>query len=459
MMLKQKFINDHNPSTGEVIEKIKISSPGEVASNVKLARKAYKTWSELSLKNRVKIIRKIEKDLLKEKKKIADTISSEMGKIYKSSQREMLSALESINTNIKLSEKIFRKEIYKSKSLITEVYRVPIGVVAVITPWNFPFEIPISLIVQALLTGNSVVFKPSEYSPLTGKIIFEIFNKHLSKGVINIIQGAEEVGEILLQSDIDMVTFVGSREVGKKVMSECSNRLNRLILELGGKDPMLVLKDADLSSAAEFAVSASIRNCGQICTSIERIYVEDKIAGKFEKLVLEKIKKIKVGNVYDNVDIGPMANEAQRSEVLNQVDEARRKGARILYGGNKVESNGYFIEPTLIVDASEKHNIMTEETFGPVVSIQRVRNANEAIEKANKSRFGLGATIWTKNHKRAMEIASKIETGMIGINGGVGGVSGTPWIGIKESGFGFHGGVDGLKQFTNPKKVTYKKKI
>lgn len=459
MMLKQKFINDHNPSTGEVIEKIKISSPGEVASNVKLARKAYKTWSELSLKNRTAIIRKIEKDLLKEKKKIADTISSEMGKIYKSSQREVSSALESINTNIKLSEKVFRTEIYKSKSLITEVQRVPMGVVAVITPWNFPFEIPISLIVQALLTGNSVVFKPSEYSPLTGKIIFEIFNKHLSKGVINIIQGAEEVGEILLQSDIDMVTFVGSREVGKKVMSECSNRLNRLILELGGKDPMIVLKDADIESAAEFAVYASIRNCGQICTSIERIYVEDRIAGKFEKLVLAKIKKIKVGNVYDNVDIGPMANEAQRSEVLNQIDEARRKGARILYGGNKVESNGYYIEPTLIVDVSEKHDIMTEETFGPVVSIQRVRNANEAIEKANKSRFGLGATIWTKNHKRAMEIASKIETGMIGINGGVSGVSGTPWIGIKESGFGFHGGVDGLKQFTNPKKITYKKKF
>ncbi|MCX6164210.1 MAG: aldehyde dehydrogenase family protein [Ignavibacteriae bacterium] len=288
MMLKQKFINDHNPSTGEVIEKIKISSPGEVASNVKLARKAFKTWGEIPLKNRIANIRKIEKNLLKEKKNIAETISAEMGKVFKSANNEVLLALESIDKNIELAEKAFKTEIFKDKLLITEVQRVPIGVVAVITPWNFPFEIPVSLIIPALLSGNCVAFKPSEYSPLTGKIIFEIFNKHLPKGVINLIQGAEEVGEMLLQCDIDMVTFVGSREVGKKIMAECSNRLIRLILELGGKDPMIVLRDADLKKAAEYAVYASISNCGQICTSIERIYVEDKIAVKFEKLVLER---------------------------------------------------------------------------------------------------------------------------------------------------------------------------
>jgi|WetSurMetagenome_2_1015567.scaffolds.fasta_scaffold11969_3 succinate-semialdehyde dehydrogenase / glutarate-semialdehyde dehydrogenase len=457
MMLKQKFIIDHNPSTGDVLEKIKISSPGEVASCVKLARKAVKTWSDMPLKNRISGIRKIEKDLLKEKDYIAKTISSEMGKVYSSAHKEVLSALKSINNNIELSEKALNIEIFKDKNLITEVHRVPIGVIAVITPWNFPFEIPVFLIVQALLVGNCVAFKPSEYSPLTGKIIFEIFNKHLPKGVINLIQGAEEVGEMIIQSDIDMVAFAGSREIGKKIMAECSNRLTRLILELGGKDPMLVLKDADLNNAADYAVYASIFNCGQLCSSVERIYVEDKIAIKFEKLVIEKIKKIKVGNIYENVDLGPMANEAQRSKVLNQIDEARRKGARVMYGGNKIEGKGYFMEPTLIVDVSEKHDIMTEETFGPVVAIQRVRNAGEAIEKANKTRYGLGATIWTKNHKRAMEIASKIETGMIGINGGVSGVSGTPWVGIKESGFGYHGGLDGLKQFTHPKKISYKR--
>lgn len=456
MMLKQKFIMDHNPSTGEVIEKIKISSPGEVASAVKLARKAYTNWEETPLKNRIKCLRKIEKDIIRGADGIAKTISNEMGKTLKAALREIKNALQSIDKNIEISEKLFIPEIYRDNKLISEVYRIPVGVVAVITPWNYPLDIPLSLIVPALLTGNSIVFKPSEYSPMTGKIIFELFNMHLPKGVINLVQGAEEVGEILLQSDIDMVTFVGSREVGKIIMKECSNKLNRIILELGGKDPMIVLRDADLKKAAEFAVYASINNCGQLCTSVERVYVEDKIAGEFEKLVLAELKKIKVGNVYDDVNLGPMANEQQRTKVLNQIDEARRKGARVLFGGNKIEGKGYFIEPTFIVDVSDKHDLMTEETFGPVVAMQRVRNAEDAINKSNKSRYGLGATIWTKSQKRAIEIAGKLETGMIGINRGVNGVTGTPWVGIKESGFGFHGSIDGMKQFTHPKKITYK---
>jgi succinate-semialdehyde dehydrogenase / glutarate-semialdehyde dehydrogenase len=457
MMLKQKFIMDHNPSSGEVVEKIKISSPGEVASAVKLARKASKTWSETSLKNRITALKKIERNMVKDADFISKTISNEMGKTIKGALREIQYTLQALDKNIELSEKAFKTEVFKDKKLVSEIQRVPIGVVVVITPWNYPLDIPLSLIIPALLAGNSVVFKPSEYSPMTGKVIFEIFNKQLPKGVINLVQGAEEVGEILLQSDIDMVTFVGSREVGKRIMAECSKKLNRLILELGGKDPMIVLKDADLKKAAEFAVYASVKNCGQICSSVERIYVEDKVASEFEKLVLTEIKKVKVGNIYDDVNFGPMANEQQRTKVLSQIDEARRKGARILFGGNKIEGKGYFIEPTFIVDVSEKHDIMTEETFGPVVAMQRVRNADHAVEKANKSRFGLGATIWTKNHKKAIEIAEKLETGMVGLNRGINGVTGTPWIGIKESGFGYHGGLDGLKQFTHPKKITYKK--
>lgn len=455
MMLKQKFINDLNPSTGELIEKIKISSPGEVASSVKLARKAVKLWSEIPLKSRISSLRKIIKDLSLDSENIAKNISLEMGKILKESNFEVFSALDSIEKNIDISENTLRTEVFKNDITITEIQRIPLGIVAVITPWNFPFEIPIALIVPALLAGNSIIFKPSEFTPLTGKIIFEVFNKNLPKGVINLVQGAEEVGEILLQSDIDMVAFVGSREIGRKIMKECSNRFTRMILELGGKDPMIVLKDADLKKAAEFAVKSSIRNCGQICTSVERIYVDETIYAKFEKLVFDEIKKIKVGSIYDNADLGPMANETQRTIVLKQVEDARKKGARVLFGGNKIERRGYFIEPALIVDTSEKLDVMTEITFGPVVAIQKVKNTDEAIEKANKSRLGLGATIWTKNHKRALEVASKIEAGMIGINKEANGVPGTPLIGIKESGYGFFGGSEGLKQFTHPKKITY----
>jgi len=455
-MMRQKFIIDHNPSTGETIDKIKCSSSGEVASGVKLARKAYKTWGEVSLKNRIIAMRKIAKDIFKDKVTIAKTISNEMGKIFKSSQKEVQDAFELIEENINLSSRAFETEIFRNKTLVTEVLRVPIGVVAIISPWNYPAEIPISLLVPAILAGNSTVFKPSEYTPLTGKAIYEIFNRHLPKGVINIVQGADEVGEILLQSDIEMVTFVGSQDVGKKVMAACSQNLNRIILELGGKDPMIVLKDADLKKAAAFAVSGSLSNCGQICTSIERIYVEDQVAYVFERLVLDEIKKIKVGDAFDEVDMGPMANELQRNKVISQIDEAKRKGARVLFGGNKLNGTGFFMEPTLMVDVCDKHDIMTDETFGPVVAIQRVRTGDEAIDKANKTNYGLGATVWTKNKKRAIDIAHKIEAGMIGINKGIDGVAGTPWVGIKQSGFGFHGSIDGLKQFTHPKKISYK---
>lgn len=455
-MLKQKFIMDHNPSTGEILEKIKISSPGEVGSCIKLARKAYKTWYAIPLKSRIATLRKIEKDIEKSTDLIARTISAEMGKPFKHSLKEVETALSTINVNINLSEEAFKTVIYKDKNQITEVQRIPLGVIAVITPWNYPFDIPISFIIPALLAGNCVVFKPSEFTPLSGKHIYEIFNKHLPKGVINIVQGAEEVGDMILASDIDMVTFIGSRDTGKRIFSECSGRVIRMILELGGKDPMIVLKDADLKKAAEFAVQAALKNCGQICTSVERIYVEDKVAQQFEKLVYDEIRNVKVGDAFDKIDVGPMANEQQRCIVLRQIEEARRKGARILHGGNKVEGRGYFIEPALIVDVSEKHDLMTEETFGPIVAIQRVRNAEDAIDKANKTRFGLGATIWTKNLKKAKEIAAEIEAGMIGINKGVSGVKGTPWVGIKESGFGYHGSIDGLKQFTHPKKISYK---
>ena len=457
MMLKQKFIIDHNPSTGDILEKIKISSPGEVASCIKLARKASKTWWDTPLKNRIIVLRKIEKDIQREKDNIAKTISLEMGKPIENAKQEVEKSLKTIDVNIGLSELAFKTEIYKDKNIISEVHRIPLGVIAIITPWNYPFDIPVSFLLPALLAGNCVVLKPSEYTPLSGKNIYEIFNKHLPKGVINIIQGAEEVGDIILQSDIDMVAFVGSRETGKRIFSGCSTRVIRMILELGGKDPMIVLNDADLYKAAEFAVFASLKNCGQICTSVERIYVEDKAAPQFEKLVYEEIRKIKVGDAFDKVDIGPMANEQQRGIVLRQIDEARRKGARVLFGGNKIEGKGYFVEPALIVDVSEKHDIMTEETFGPIVAIQRVRNADDAIEKANKTRFGLGATIWTKNLNKAKDIACKLETGMIGINKSVTGVKGTPWCGIKESGFGYHSSIDGLKQFTHPKKISYYK--
>jgi len=454
----RKFILDINPATGEIIEKIKCSSPGEVASGVKLARKAFKIWSKTPLKKRIALFRNIARDLHKEKKAIGQIITKEMGKVYRSAVGECEGTAYAIEENIKMAELAAATEILKEDKLVTELHRVPLGAVAVITPWNFPVGMPESLLTPAILMGNTVVFKPSENTPMTGKAIYEIYNRYLPKGVINLLQGAEEVGEMVIHSDIDMVAFVGSQAVGKKIMEACSKKLNRLVLELGGKDPMIILKDADLKKAVPYAVHGSLRNSGQVCVSVERIYVEDKIAAKFEKLVLDEVKKYRVGNGFEDVDMGPMVSEAQRNHVMGQIDEAKRKGAKVLFGGEKMDREGFFIEPTVITNLSEKHDIMVTETFGPVICIQKVKNAEEAIEKANNTTFGLGATIWTKNAERGRLLAQKIESGMIGVNQGIGGVSGTPWVGIKQSGFGYLGSVEGMRQFTVPKKISYKNK-
>lgn len=454
----RKFILDINPSTGELIEKIKCSSPGEVASGVKLARKAFKVWSKTPLKKRIALFKNIARDLHKEKQEIGDLITKEMGKINRSAVGECEGTAYAIEENIKLAEKAAETEIFKEDNLITELHRVPLGAVAVITPWNFPVGMPESLLSPAILMGNTVVFKPSENTPLTGKAIYEIYNRYLPKGVINLLQGAEEVGEQVISSDIDMVAFVGSQAVGKKIMEACSKNLNRLVLELGGKDPMIILKDADLKKVVPYAVHGSLRNSGQVCVSVERIYIEDKLASEFEKLVIEEVKKYRVGDGFDDVDMGPMVSEAQRNHVMDQIEEAKRKGAKILLGGERIERDGFFIEPTVITNLSEKHDIMVNETFGPVICIQKVKNAEEAIEKANKSVFGLGATVWSKNFSKGKKVAEQIESGMIGVNQGIGGVSGTPWVGIKQSGFGYIGSIDGMRQFTVPKKISYRKK-
>lgn len=453
----RKFILDINPATGEIVEKIKCSSPGEIASGIKLARKAFKIWSKVPLKKRIALFKNIARDLHKERKSIGQLITKEMGKIYKSAVGECEGTAYAIEENIRFAEKAAETEYFREGNLTTEVHRVPLGAVAVITPWNFPVGMPESLLTPAILMGNTVVFKPSENTPLTGKALYEIYNRYLPKGVINLLQGAEEVGEMIINSDIDMVAFVGSQAVGKKIMEACSKNLNRLVLELGGKDPMIILKDADLKKAVSYAVNGSLRNSGQVCVSVERIYVEEKIAKEFEKLVLEEVKKYRVGNGFDDVDMGPMVSDSQRNHVLVQIDEAKKKGAKVLFGGEKIDSEGFFMQPTVITNLTEKHDIMITETFGPVICIQKVKNAEEAIEKANGTIFGLGATVWTKNVEKGKQIAGRIESGMIGVNQGIGGVSGTPWVGIKQSGFGFLGSVEGIRQFTVPKKISYKK--
>jgi acyl-CoA reductase-like NAD-dependent aldehyde dehydrogenase len=457
--MKLKYINDINPATGKVFAKIKCSTEKEIDRVVEKAHKAQKKWASLTLAQRSKILEACAKDFVKQKEKIGRIITDEMGKLYKSAVGETHAVAYGIRETIVQAKTALAVENLKEENLRTELHRTPIGVCAVITPWNFPVSMPESLLSPALIAGNTVVFKPSEMVPLTGKAMYDIFNKHLPPGVINLVQGADEVGSYLIHSNIDMIAFVGSQAVGKIIMKAAGDKLKRIVLELGGKDPMIVLNDADLEKAANFAVNGSLRNTGQVCVSVERIYVQEKAADKFTTLVANGVKNFKYGSGYDeSVQMGPLVSKRQRDNVLSQVKDAVKKGARLITGGGiPKNNNGYFMEPTLLTNLSHKHRIMNEETFGPVVAIQKVKTEDEAVKLANDSPFGLGATVWTKNKKKGLDIARKIESGMIGVNQGIGAVSGTPWVGIKQSGYGYIGSIDGIRQFTVPRKISYKK--
>ncbi|MFI5212120.1 MAG: aldehyde dehydrogenase family protein, partial [Ignavibacteria bacterium] len=348
--MKLKYINDINPATGELITKVKCSTEKEIDRAVNNAKNALKLWGEMPLKERSKLLELVAKDFVKNKERIGKIITDEMGKLYKSASGETHAVAYGIRETIEQAKTALKTEMLKEENLITELHRTPIGVCAIITPWNFPVSMPESLLSPALIAGNTVVFKPSEMVPLTGKAIYDIFNKHLPKGVINLVQGADEVGNYLIHSDINMIAFVGSQAVGRHIMKVAGDKLKRIVLELGGKDPMIVLNDADLQKAANFAVNGSLRNTGQVCVSVERIYVQDKVADKFTKLVAEGVKNFKYGSGYDeNVQMGPLVSAKQRENVLSQVKDAVKNGAKLVTGGGTPKNNkGFFMEPTLI---------------------------------------------------------------------------------------------------------------
>ena len=306
------------------------------------------------------------------------------------------------------------------------------------------------LIIPALVSGNSVIFKPSEDTPLIAEEYASAFKSVLPKNVLQIVHGDEEQGKVLVKSDVNLIGFTGSKEVGKDIMKNSASGLKRLIMELGGKDPLIVMEDAEVDKAARFAVASSFENAGQMCTSTERIYVDEKVAELFEQRVTYYASHYQVGT-WDNpnANIGPIINEKQRDIILNHIEDAKSRGARVLLEKEHPEG---FVSPTVITDIKDDMLIFQEETFGPVVAISHYENIDEAIHRANSSEFALGASIFGK--KDVDYVAKKLDAGMLGINQGNGSVGDTPWVGAKQSGYGYHGSPDGHRQFTQAKVVS-----
>lgn len=449
------FIVTRNPATLQPLGKIEICNAEWVQKKFQDAKKAFHTWSQLSYQERAQYLLKAKEYILQHLDEIAQVISQDNGKArVEALSSDIFPVCELIEYFAKNTQKILKPEKVSIglMSLLgrrSKIYYQPLGVIGIISPWNFPFSIPMSGIVMALMAGNCVLLKPADATAMVGIKIEEIFEAAaLPKGVFSHLPGDASTGEALLDLPLDKVIFTGSVRVGKRIMQKCAEQLIPCTLELGGKDPMIVCKDANLENAAAAAVWGAFCNAGQVCASVERLYVDQEVATEFTRLVVEKTKKLKIGpSTQTHNDLGPLTTEAQLKIVEAQVEEARQRGARIVTGGKRLENQkGYFYLPTVITGIDHSFKCVKEETFGPVLPIMTFRHEEEAINLANDSEYGLTASLWTRNLKRGRKLAQEIRAGTVAINECTYtyALCQTPWGGVKQSGFGRTHGKYGL---------------
>lgn len=450
-----------NPATLEELGSVPITSPKDVARAVAKARAAGAQLQALGFKKRAKHLLRARAYLFRHITNITETITRDNGKpLVESVTAEVYPIAEVIHYFAHHAGRILapRAEgigIMGAMRRSSVIEHVPHGVIGIISPWNYPFSIPASEVVMALMAGNAVVLKPSSVTPLVGKVIADMIEAcDLPAGVFQHVPGDSTTGQALVDAGCDKLLFTGSVGVGKKIMARCSDTLTPCVLELGGKDPMIVRADANIDVASSGAVWGAFTNCGQTCAAVERVYVHKKIYDQFVEAVVEKTKALTVGNGMDNgVDVGPLTTQSQLETVDAQVVEARGRAANILTGGGRIEEfKGYFYWPTVITGVDHSFQCMREETFGPLLPIMSYDDDNDAVSLANDSPFGLTASIWTKDIKTAQKMARRLNAGTVTINEAVYtyALCRTPWGGVKNSGFGRSHAREGLLELVRP---------
>lgn len=451
-VIDMECLKSYNPATGLEVGEVPVTPVEQIPEIVARARAAQPAWEALGAEGRAELLKRTMSIFAERAQTHGELITAEMGKPIKEGVGEAKSLGYGLDKELDEIVEALAPEVVEDGRSRSTIYHDPFGVVGAITPWNFPMSMPSWMIIPSLAAGNTVVFKPSEETPLCGQAYADVLNEVLPEDVLIVVHGADDQGKAIVKSDVDMIAFTGSREVGKHIMREASSSLKRLVLELGGKDPMIVLDDADLEKAAKFAAVNSFRNAGQVCVSTERIFVLESVADDFEKALAGIAAAMKVGDGAEGPDVGPMVNPRQRDHVLAQVDAAVASGARVLAGGTGHHDN--FVTPTVLAGVTDDMDIAASETFGPVACVTRVASVDEAIERANQTRFGLGAVVFGGDERKTEAVARRLTAGMIGVNRPINGAAGTPWVGARESGYGFHKSKDGHRQFTQTRVVT-----
>jgi len=451
-------IDVHNPATLAPLDSVPACGEADVNAAVKAARNAQLAWWRTSGVEKAELLHEVATRIRERRKAIAIEMTQETGKPLVEAVDCVKWVAESFDYFAEVGRAAQGPVVAPGADhQVNFVRKEPYGVVACIAPFNFPLLLTAWKVAPAIAAGNTVICKPPHQNPLSGLLLGEAYDV-LPPGVVNIVTGAADTGKLLLNHpDIDMIAFTGSTAVGKHIASVAGSQLKKVNLELGGIDPLIVFADADLDVAVRGAVWARLLNAGQVCTSSKRIYVVESIAQEFTKRVVEHVKTLNVGNPMDQkTDMGPLISADAVDKLEQQVATVVAEGGKLLAGGKRFQPDGlkgHFFEPTVIAGVRHGGIATTEELFGPVVSIFYVKDANEAIEKANDSEYGLGATIFTKSLELAMRAMENIKAGSFWINDPLSDNNAAPFGGMRHSGIGRELGAEGLDAFREPKHV------
>ena len=456
----RRTIEVASPRDGREVGTVTVTEPAEVEAAVARARVCFERWGSLTHKERRAPLRAYTRTVLANMDRVAATVAAETGKAHGEALAEVTAALTAMDYYWRNGGKLLRRKAGKSWPFVntkgwTEYH--PRGVAGVISPWNYPFYLPLLSVFQALTAGCTVVLKPSETAPHSGDIIAELAAEAgLPPDAVVTIHGYGDTGQALVESSIDIIAFTGSTEIGRQIAATAAQSLKPTVLELGGKDAMIVLEDANLKNAANAAVTFGVFNAGQTCVGVERVYVVDEAYDDFMTHALRSMQRLTVGDGSAR-DIGPLVTTAQANIVEAQVADAVAKGAALLHGGARIDGDhGSYFEPTLLTGVDHSMDVMRDETFGPVLAVMRVADEKTALAQANDSRYGLHGSVWTADKSRGRWVASQMETGTVAINDHLINFfyPSIPLAGMKDSGTGAVLGEEGLKNFTIQRSIT-----
>jgi succinate-semialdehyde dehydrogenase/glutarate-semialdehyde dehydrogenase/succinyl-CoA reductase len=452
--LNNNKIKTVNPATEEIIQEYEIITKEQIDDRVKKAQNTFQGWKKDASK-RTDLLHDFANELRKDKENLAMTATNEMGKAIKEARSEVEKCAWVLEYYADNGQILSTDEVVNTDARKTVIKFQPIGVIGSIMPWNFPYWQALRFAAPSLMVGNTIVLKPASATMQCGIEIEKAFNKAgFPDGVFQTLVGDSTIAESLIDSDINAVTFTGSIPVGAKVAQRATSQLKKTVLELGGSDPFIVCEDADVEKASSGAVKGRFINCGQSCIASKRFIVVKKVANEFIEKFVQKAERLKVGDpLSDDTDVGPLVNASGLKKIDSQVKESVKEGAEVLTGGEQLGKKGYFYRPTVLKNVNPKMSIAQEEVFGPVAPIIVAGDEVEAIELANDSEYGLGASIWTQDLDKAETLSSSVESGIVSVNNVVASDPRVPFGGVKKSGFGRELSRYGMLEFVNIKSV------